>query len=139
MPLTWGLFPTLVTSLGPGAAARDRRAPSAFAPGSQRPGLVRHGQKGRFPQGTGQELPCPARKSSPCHTATCLHRQNILCHLTKIPSVLLECCSPRHMSRSCAVATGELPGCLGEESVFVLWKGTSRPSHKTLSLFPVTV
>lgn len=60
MPLTWGLFPTLVTSLGPGAAARDRRAPSAFAPGSQRPGLVRHGQKGRFPQGTGQELPCPA-------------------------------------------------------------------------------
>lgn len=75
MRLTWGLFHTLASSLGVGEAAWTAGPPQPFHQVCCQPGPDRHGQKGRFPQGTGQELPCPAQKSSPCRTATCLHRQ----------------------------------------------------------------
>lgn len=65
MPLTWGLFPTLATSLGPGAAARERRAPSAFAPGSQAAGAGPAWAEGQVSTGhrAGAALSCPEKLS----------------------------------------------------------------------------
>lgn len=115
-----GSFPTVATSLGPGAA------PLAFRTRLAAAGVGRStGYRGV----AWQELPCPAQKSPPRPAAPCLHRANAHSPLTKIPSVLFEYCSvsagtggpvmpPPRASRCCAVPTGEPAGCLGGESEF---------------------
>lgn len=81
---TLGSFPTVATSLGPGAA------PLAFHTRLAAAGVGRStGYRGV----AWQELPCPAQKSPPRPAAPCLHRANSHSPLTKIPSVLFEYCS----------------------------------------------
>lgn len=107
MQLTWGLFHTLAMSLGPGVAARGCRAPSASTPGSQVVGARPAWAEGQLSTGhrAGAALSCPEKLSlSYCYTSP---PANTLCHLTKIPSVLLECCSPSvHVPKLCHACWG---------------------------------
>lgn len=71
----------------------DRRAPSAFPPGLLAAGARPARAKGQVSTGhrAGASLSCPEKLSlSYCYMSP---PANTLCRLTKIPSVLLECCS----------------------------------------------
>lgn len=121
MGLTWGLFHTLATSVGPGAAVQG---PLALCSSSQAAGARPARAEGRVSagHGAGAALSCPENLSLPyCCVSP---PANTLCHLPKIPSVLLERCSLSARCRSCAVPAGEILGALVRRVGFVLCKAS---------------